>query len=117
MGKIFSRFKFFGSAASKAQRTAYAERGFDDITKNNHSQSIMTSQTVSKLNEANNFNEFDNLLNVNCSPTSSVCIFGQADYSVQLFDFVRNKKIKAWKGHEKDVTKVGHFRLVHLENY
>jgi hypothetical protein len=116
MGKIFSRFKLFGSAASKAQRTAYAEKGFDDITKNNHSRSIMTSQTAAKLNEVNNFNDFDNLLNVNCSPASSVCIFGQADYTVQLFDFVRNKKIKAWKGHEKDVTKVGLFRLVHLAN-
>lgn len=26
--------------------------------------------------------------------------------SVQLFDFAKNKKIKTWKGHEKDVTKV-----------
>lgn len=26
--------------------------------------------------------------------------------SVQLFDYAKNKKIKTWKGHEKDITKV-----------
>ncbi len=107
MGKIFSRL--FRSSASKTQRTAYAETCFDNISRINHNKTVMANKACGILNETNNFNEFDNILNVNCSTNSSICMFGQADYTVQLFDFSKNKKIKSWKGHEKDVTRVFYF--------
>lgn len=111
MGKIFSRFKFLKSSTSRTlsqKRATYGvESDFDDYNNTDaNKNNTELNNMAKKLHEVNNFPDFDNILNVNCSPNLSTCMFGQADYSVQLFDYVKNKKIKTWKGHVKDVTKV-----------
>lgn len=119
MGKIFSRFQFLRSSASSntQKKTAYTEKPFDDLNlaeinfnnknQNNHNNMAMNNKATSKICEINNFEEFENVLSVNSSLNGSICMFGHGDdFVVQLFDFVKNKKIKTWIGHEKDVTNV-----------
>lgn len=78
MGIVFSRFKFFSSTTSRTQRATYAESQFNEGKKNG--QTTMNNSSTNRLNEINSFQDFDNVLSVNCSPQGSMCMFGQEDH-------------------------------------
>ena len=81
MGKVLSRFKFLGSSTSKHNTYAVdSSCAFDDNICTNYTHTNMTNKSVVKIHEVNNFQEFDNVLNISCNPNTSICMFGQADY-------------------------------------
>lgn len=85
MGKICSRFKFLRSSTTSKQNTyAVDSSGFDDINcaryNDNNNNTDPNNMSAIKIQELNNFQEFDNLLSVTCIPNTSYCMFGQSDY-------------------------------------
>ena len=94
MGKILSRFKFGRSLNSKYHnnnKNSYnTEPDFDDIQyassprHNEQNSAKMTNLSSRRLNEIDNFQEFDNVLSVNCNKNSSICMFGKSDYVISI---------------------------------
>lgn len=104
MGILYSRFK--GLKSNPIQDNPFTDINNFQFQENDNSRGPYKPNMYScLLREENRFAEYENVLDVKCSQNTT-CVFGTDDYSVQLFDFSKNKKIKIWKGHENDITKV-----------
>ena len=95
MGKIFSRFKFLGSSTSRnlsKRKATYGVESDESTSTNTKNNNSVMNMSAAKLHEVNNFEEFDNILNVTCSPHLSTCMFGLADYVRKLFIYFFRKQ-------------------------